>query len=318
MITAVYIPDCCLRPFETRRIRYAFHDIDGTHSLIREWPPVMSVVLHDVIENGLPDGYDSPANCERLIKLAGTRALPETDRFCVESAGLSALTQMEWSIRRAIEEGRVRLDCDPSANSEKIRRIWRGEERFDGLPDPEPLRKLLASETPRLFRLYERVLNGYCRDRNLALARNDPERFRVKGSFDFLRFLAANGVRNYFVTGAVVQKGMGMFEEVETLGYPIGPGNIIEDIIGSTWDEKLPKDEIMRALLVKLGAKGCEVLVTGDGRSEIAAGCGMGAITVSRLPENALQQRRLHTSLGTCMIVPDFASDSVYRVLKAE
>ena len=28
--------------FEAREIKYAFHDIDGTHSLIREWPPVMS------------------------------------------------------------------------------------------------------------------------------------------------------------------------------------------------------------------------------------------------------------------------------------
>ena len=41
--------------FETREIRYAFHDIDGTHSLIREWPPVMSICLYDVIENGLPE-----------------------------------------------------------------------------------------------------------------------------------------------------------------------------------------------------------------------------------------------------------------------
>ena len=318
MITAVYDPECCLNPFETRRIRYAFHDIDGTHSLIRDWPPVMSIVLHDVIENGLPDGYDGPENCRKLISLAGTRALPETDSFCVESAGLSALTQMEWSIRRAVENGRIGVECEPAANSEKIRRIRQGEERFDDMPDPEPMRKLLAAETPRLFRLYERVLNGYCRDRNLALAKECPERFRVKGSFDFLRFLADNGVHNYFVTGAVVQKGMGMFEEVETLGYPIGPGRVIEDIIGSTWDEKLPKDEIMRALLVRLGANGSEVLVTGDGRSEIAAGHAIGALTISRLPESAEKQRALHASLGTCMIVPDFAAEAVYRVLKAE
>ena len=38
-----------VKAFEERTIKYAFHDIDGTHSLIREWPPVMSVVLNDVI-----------------------------------------------------------------------------------------------------------------------------------------------------------------------------------------------------------------------------------------------------------------------------
>ena len=44
--------------FGEREILYAFHDIDGTHSLIRDWPPVMSIVLHYVSENGddLADG----------------------------------------------------------------------------------------------------------------------------------------------------------------------------------------------------------------------------------------------------------------------
>ena len=34
-----------INDFETKEIMYAFHDIDGTHSLIREWPPVMSICL---------------------------------------------------------------------------------------------------------------------------------------------------------------------------------------------------------------------------------------------------------------------------------
>ena len=79
----------------THKIKYAFHDIDGTHSLIRDWPPVMSICLYDVIKNGLPEDFDSIKNQKRLISLAGTMKLPETDQFCIESAGLSALTQME-------------------------------------------------------------------------------------------------------------------------------------------------------------------------------------------------------------------------------
>ena len=312
-LKAQYVPGCA-RVFEPRTIVCAFHDIDGTHSLIRNWPPVMSAVLNDVIERGLPGNFDSPENRQRLIGACGTRVLPETDRFCVESAGLSALTQMEWAIRRAVEEGRVDAPCDPKANRLIIERIEQGEERFDDVPETAEMTRMLSVFTPRLFKLYEAVLNGFCRDRNLAAARLEPERFRVKGSMEFLNMLYSAGVKNYFVTGAVVEKGKGMHEEVEALGYGIGPGRMIEEIIGSSWEKKLPKDEIMRALLGQLGAAGEEVLVTGDGRSEVAAGVQMGALVVSRLNADAGRQRALHVKLGTHMIVTDFEDAAIEKV----
>ncbi len=316
MLNAVYKPGCA-REFEPRQILAAFHDIDGTHSLIRNWPPVMSIVLWDVIQNGLPEDFDSEANAHRLIDAAGKRPLPETDDFCVESAGLSALTQMEWAIRRAVQAGSVRVACEESVNSQKVRLIYKGEERFDDLPDSPEMEQMLTVYTPRLFKLYERVLNGFCRDKNLAQAKLNPERFRVNGSMRFLKRLHEAGVKNYFVTGAVVERGMGMFEEVETLGYPIGEGRLIEDIIGSTWEKKLPKDEIMLMLAEQLHVSGRSILVTGDGRSEIAAGIKLGALTLSRLPREALRQRRLHTELGTHMIVEDFNDKLLSEVFEA-
>ncbi|MCR4622929.1 MAG: hypothetical protein K5663_12695 [Clostridiales bacterium] len=304
----------CEKEFDERCIKYAFHDIDGTHSLIRNWPPVMSAVLNDVIERGLRPDFDSDEATHRLIELCGTRKLEETDCFCVESAGMSALTQMEWAIRRAVEEGKVDVACNKSDNSLIVQRIWQGEERFDDIPETPAMLEMLSVYTPRLFKLYEKVLNGFCRDKNLALAKQDPERFRVKGSMEFISMLYRAGVKNYFVTGAVVQKGMGMFEEVECLGYPIGEGQLIEDIIGSTWDKKLPKDEIMLELAETLGARGDEILVTGDGRSEISAGVGMGALTLSRLNPDATRQRQLHKQLGTHMIVNDFFDPLISKV----
>ena len=113
--------DIIIKEFEDREIKYAFHDIDGTHSLIREWPPVMSICLYNVIVNGVPEDFDSKENEKRLIEICGTKELPETDRFCIESAGLSALTQMEWAIRRAVEEGTVKVNCDMATNSEIIK-----------------------------------------------------------------------------------------------------------------------------------------------------------------------------------------------------
>jgi hypothetical protein len=89
-----------VRPLGRRVITHVLHDIDGTHSIIRDWPPVMSLVLYTAMTAGLPEDFDSPASLARLVPHVGARPREETDRFCVESAGLSALTQMEWAIRR--------------------------------------------------------------------------------------------------------------------------------------------------------------------------------------------------------------------------
>ncbi len=307
-----------LRIGENHTIKYAFHDIDGTHSLIRDWPPVMSICLYDVIKNGLPEDFDSVKNIQRLISLAGTENLPETDNFCIESAGLSALTQMEWAIRRAVQEGNIKVDCDLNTNSQIIDRINNGIEYYDDLPETDEMNEMLRVQTPRLFKLYEAVLNGYCRDKNLNKAKENPEEFRIKGSMEFLRMLKNNGVKNYFVTGAVVEKGMGMHEEVEALGYKIGKDEIVEDIIGSTWTEKMPKDMVMKKLLNELNISGENVLVVGDGRAEIQAGVQMGAFVVSRLPENAEFQRELHKKLGTNIIVEDFCNEEFLKVFRGE
>lgn len=307
--------DIIINPFEDKEIKYAFHDIDGTHSLIRDWPPVMSICLYDVIVNGLPEDFDSKENERRLISLAGKEAHEETDKFCVESAGLSALTQMEWAIRRGIENGVIPADCDKETNSIIIERIWNGIEYFDDLPETETMQQLLAKQTPRLFKLYEAVLNGYCRDKNLEIAKQNPDKFQVPGSMEFMRFLKEHGVKNYFVTGAVVEKGMGMYEEVETLGYKIGKGEVIEDIFGSTWTEKMPKDMVMQKLLKTLGADGKSVMVVGDGRAEIAAGAAMGSLVISRLPIEAAYQRKLHKQLGTNIIISDYYDQKLYDIL---
>ena len=307
-----------LRIGETHKIKYAFHDIDGTHSLIRDWPPVMSICLYDVIKNGLPSDFDSPKNQIRLISLAGSEPLPETDQFCMESAGLSALTQMEWAIRRAVQEGSIKVNCDRNTNSQIIERINNGIEYYDDLPETDEMTEMLKTQTPRLFKLYEAVLNGYCRDKNLQKAKENPEVFRIKGSMEFLQFLKDNGVKNYFVTGAVVEKGMGMQVEVEALGYKIGKNELVEDIIGSTWTEKMPKDMVMQKLLKELGVKGENVLVVGDGRAEIQAGVEMGAFVVSRLPENADYQRNLHKKLGTDIIIKDFCDKDFLSLFKGE
>ena len=301
-----------------RKIICAFHDIDGTHSLIRNWPPVMSRVLYDTAVNGIPEDLTSEENINRLVALCDVEKLEETDRFCVESAGLSALTQMEWAIRRNQELTKGQYDSE--INSEIIKKIWDGEEKFENIPEPQEYLDYLNEKTPKLFWVYEQVLNRYCRDKNLAAAKKNPNEFLVPGSMEFMNYLYENGVKNYFVTGAVVDKSieppMGMYEEVLGLNFQIGEGKTVEDILGSTWNEKIPKDEVMRRLVKELGINGENVLVVGDGRSEISAGVKMGAFTVSILPENAARQRELHKQLGTNMIIPDYTGADIKEIIK--
>lgn len=305
---------------KNRKIVCAFHDIDGTHSLIRNWPPVMSRVLYDTAVNGIPENLTDDENINRLVGLCGTEALEETDRFCVESAGLSALTQMEWAIRRNQELTNGKYNSQ--TNSEIIKKIWAGEEKFENISEPKEYLDYLNEKTPKLFWVYEQVLNRFCRDKNLKEAKENPESFLIKGSMEFMEYLYKNGVKNYFVTGAVVDKSidppMGMYEEVLGLGFDIGKGRIVEDILGSTWDEKIPKDEVMFRLVEELGISGENVLVIGDGRSEISAGVKLGAVTVSVLPEDSVRQRQLHYELGTNIIISNYTSSEIKEIIGKE
>ena len=314
-----------IHPVGRRRITHVVHDVDGTHSLIREWPPVMSLSVHWAMTCGLADDFDSPENLAALIDRVGAEPLEETDRFCIESAGLSAITQMEYGIRRAVELGGVPEGAfapltpeQKRDNAEIVRRIWDGQERFDDVAEPAGLLAFINERTPRLFRLYEAILNGACRDRNTALAREDPQRFLVPGAMAFMKHLQHVGCVNFFVTGAVVYEDGGMFEEVGALGFEIGPGRIVEEMIGSSWDRKLPKDEVMRELCRTRGIDPANVLAVGDGRTEIQAGVDMGCVTMSRLPPDAARQRELHVGFGTNYIVPDFTDPLLKELIRQE
>lgn len=312
-----------VRPVGRRRIVLGIHDIDGTYSLIRDWQPVMSLCIHWAMVGGLHEDFDSEENAERLLAEVGGRALPETDSFCVESAGLSALTQMEYGIRRAVELGNIpaasgiRLtDAEQRVNAQIVRRIWEGEERFDEVEEPAALKTFIREKTPRLFRLYEQILNRACRDRNTADAWSHPENWRVPGSVQFLKHLRDCGVTNYFVTGAVIWQDGGICEEVRALGFDIGPGRMVEAVKGSSWEQKLPKDDAIREVIRSDGASPGEVLIVGDGRAEIQSGAQLGCVTISRLPREAHRQRRLHISMGTNYVLEDFTDPLLAELIQ--
>lgn len=304
--------------FEPREIVCAFHDIDGTHSLIRNWVPVMTLTTGYTARYGLP-----PDDLETAVPMIMAREQEDfsvSHDFSIESAGLSALTQMEWAIRCGIRNGVIeRPDADPAVNQQIIDGIWAGRETFPELHEDPALTAWIQEKSSNLFRIYEKILLLMSRDRNLADARIHPDRWRVPGSMAFLRFLKDHGIPNYFVTGAVVEKlpngyAGTMFEEVDALGYKFGKDELLDSLEGSEWNLKLPKVDIMRNLARKLGIDPKNILFVGDGRSEIDAGRAMGGITISRLPADAQRARTIHRSLKTNFILEQYDPDDISRL----
>ena len=74
----------------------------------------------------------------------------------------------------------------------------------------------------------------------------------------------------------------------------------------------------MSRLVTKLGIRGENVLVVGDGRSEILAGVKMGAVTLSILPKTAKRQRELHKRLGTNMIISDYTPLDLKEIFRKQ
>jgi len=312
-----------INPVGKRNITHIIHDIDGTHSVIRDWPPVMSFIIHWSMSCGLDDSFDSEKNTAALVDEIGKNECRETDRFCIESAGMSALTQMEFGVRRAIDSGFFPNDIKKQINPDDlalnkiiINEIWDGLENDNKDRENPVLTKFLENRTPRLFILYEKILNLYCRDANLENAKLNPGKWRVSGSIEFVNYLKSIGCLNYFVTGAVVYKDGGILEEVQTLGFPIGKGLLIEEIHGSSWNNKLPKEKVFKKLIADLAVDPEKILVIGDGRSEIQAGVELGCIAMSRLSLNAVRQRELHSELKTNYILPDFTSLTLRSLIR--
>ncbi|MBO7329413.1 MAG: HAD family hydrolase [Lentisphaeria bacterium] len=307
--------------FTPRRITHVFHDIDGTHSLIRQWVPVMALVTGFTAENGFPDGRDMVEKIQNISRFA-PEDFPEGRRFAIESAGLSALTQMEWALRCAAENGKYSLEgSSPEINSRIIKEIWLGKEEFDDYGEAPFFRRKIAGDASVLFKVYELLLLKMGRDNNLADAKINPEKWRVPGSLEFLKFLHDNQVKNYFVTGAVVEYSPDgvphgtMVEEITALGMMPSENGIVSKLAGSTWQEKLPKEKIMSALCRQESIDPSELLIVGDGRSEIAAGVALGALTMSRLDTDSIRAREIHQELGTNMIVSTYEMEKITQFM---
>ena len=74
------------KPFAPRQITHVFHDIDGTHSLIREWVPVMALVNGAVARYGMFEG--TVQEIAEAIYLHSSEDFAEARKFAIESAGL--------------------------------------------------------------------------------------------------------------------------------------------------------------------------------------------------------------------------------------
>lgn len=303
-----------------RAITHVIHDIDGTHSLIRDWPPVMSLSMWYGMTCRFTEDFDSQENLLKMVAKVGEplEEFDETTRFF---NGYSAITQLEYGIRRGLQEGTIPEEklkltkADRAANAAVLERLRSGQERYYDIQERPEVIAFIDSVTPRLFRFYEELLYKASRDKNTEDARKHPERWRVPGSLEFITYLFNLGLENHFVTGAVVYEGGGMREEVEVCGYEIGPGKVMASLEGSSWDKKLPKDEVMARIFKERNLDPRNVLIVGDGRTEIKAGAEMGSPTISRLPVDDHRQRKVHSELGVNYIVPDYTDPALKQMI---
>ena len=96
-----------VRKVGERRLTHAIHDIDGTHSLIREWPPVMSLSIYHAMTCGLSDDFDSEATVKRLVDQTGARP---------EHAARSATEMFQYAAKH-----RLAVVIDPGSGRDSIR-----------------------------------------------------------------------------------------------------------------------------------------------------------------------------------------------------
>jgi hypothetical protein len=64
-----------------------------------------------------------------------------------------------------------------------------------------------------------------------------------------------------------------------------------------------------------LSVDGGNIIVVGDGRSEIEAGVAMGALTLSRLDKASAEQRKMHFDFGSNIMLEDYTDPGLYALL---
>ena len=106
-----------------------------------------------------------------------------------------------------------------------------------------------------------------------------------------------------------------MLEEVESLSFKVGTNEMIKSLQGSSWNNKLPKNEVIDKLFSDHNVDPRHTLIVGDGRTEIKAGVKMDYITMSRLTESEKRQREIHTKLGTNLIIKNYLDSSLTKMI---
>jgi len=79
----------------------------------------------------------------------------------------------------------------------------------------------------------------------------------------------------------------------------------------------MPKDDWIKAIIEEEGLDPKDVLIIGDGRTEIKVGVEMGSVTISRLPKDEFMQRKIQTELGTNIIVTDYKVEGFLEMFTA-
>ncbi|OHB56300.1 MAG: carbohydrate kinase [Planctomycetes bacterium GWF2_42_9] len=263
------------------RIKHAVFDHDGTISTLRQgWEAIMEPVMIEAI---LGDKFKTAD--ETLYHRVRLRVRDYIDK----STGIETIKQMQGLIDMIEEFG-----CVPRNN----------------ILDKFGYKKI-----------YNDALMLMVNDRVARFARGELSLgdFTIKGSLEFLRFLAGKGVRIYLASGTDMDD---VINEAKVLGYAdIFDGGIYGSVgDSSTFSKKMVIERIMR----ENHLHGSELLVVGDGPVEMREsrkreGIALGiASDEVRRYGYSLEKRTRLIKAGAHIIIPDFSQlDQIAKLLFA-
>ncbi|MEK6480328.1 PfkB family carbohydrate kinase [Catalinimonas sp. 4WD22] len=178
-----------------------------------------------------------------------------------------------------------------------------------------PAQEILSAEQYKAR--YVDHLNQHVEERILRFQKGELhiQNFTIKGVIHFIQLLKEKGIKLYLASGTDEEY---VIKEATALGYA---ADFDGGIYGAKPDGESAKRKVLKYLREELKAEGEEIIVMGDGPSEIREGRKVGALCVGiasdELRRYGLNQHKRERLIraGAHIIIPDYAQISALEKL---
>ncbi|MDF9796638.1 rfaE bifunctional protein kinase chain/domain [Catalinimonas alkaloidigena] len=275
---------------------YGDSDIEVVEHFAREKKPRYVVMDHDGTISVLREGWEILMHDMMLDSIAGKKlssmsheesaALSaKVNQLISQTTGAPTIVQMQGLVELVHREGHMHSEDILSDEQYKARFI--------------------------------NYLNQHVEERILRFQKGELhiQNFTIKGVIHFIQLLKERGIKLYLASGTDEEF---VIKEATDLGYA---SEFDGGIHGAKPDGESAKRKVLRYLREELKAEGEEIIVIGDGPSEIREGRKVGALCVGiasdELRRYGLNQHKRERLIraGAHVIIPDYAQLSALEKL---